>query len=162
MKSAVDKYIEFHALEPREVGQFPASFKIPAEVQLAGDAVHVLYRSGKVDPATDRKPKRPLDYIHDHKKGVKVYRADAHYSQRQKRTPKWIRETKALVLLGQCLGFAYRDGDGYEVDGKASSPYPELYTTPNGRCLVVVQDKRRVVALIWGGTLGVERRGIVG
>jgi len=39
---------------------------------------------------------------------------------------------------------------------------PELYTIPAGTALLVVEDKRHVAAIIWGGALGVECRGIVG
>jgi hypothetical protein len=156
----VRKYVEFHQFEPRKVGKFRSSFEIPAEVKFAGDATFVLYRSDKLNPTTGA-DEGTIDYIHDHKDGVKVYRTDAHFSGRSKRVPKWIRETKSLVRLGICTGFGYVDKDGYEIEAKTRSPLPELYTIPSGKALLVIQSKRRVIALIWGGRLGVEGRGIV-
>lgn len=163
MKRALDMYRSFWRLEPDDVGDFPASFKIPREAILVGDAVHVMYRSGKVDPSTLKQPRNPVDYIHEHDAGVKCYKVGARASEGPvKPVPQWIQNTKQLVLLGECIGFAYNDGDeDFDTEAGVSKPYPELYTTPNGRALVVVQGRRRVVALVWGGKLGVEPRGIV-
>lgn len=151
-------YYDFHQYEPRKIGAFSRGFRIPRAAGLAGDAVHVMYRSGKKDPVTLEKPKRPLDYIHEHDAGVKVYRTDLDENAR--RVPSFITDVKELVLLGECLGFAYDDGE-VEIDAQVRSPFPELYTIPSGKALLVIQDKRDVLALIWGGRLGVEPRGIV-
>ena len=76
--------------------------------------------------------------------------------------PARIRNAETLTALGLCcLGFSYDSGDGV-VEAKVTKPYPELYTIPSGHALIVVQAKRKVLALIWGGKLRVERRGIVG
>lgn len=157
-KKALKMYETFNGYQPKKIGVFPASFTIPSSAALAGDAVEVLYRSSKLDPVTGAKPKRPVDYIHDHDAGVKVYRTDL--DDEGTRVPLFITDTRELVLLGECLGLAYRVGDD-ETEMQVAKPYPELYTIPSGKALVVVQDKRRVVALIWGGRLGVEARGIV-
>jgi hypothetical protein len=159
-RRALKMYTDFHQLEPKKIGAFGSSFAIPSEVVLAGPAKNVLYRSGKRDPATLKKPPRPLDYIHEHDDGVKVYRTDLRDGS-VRRVPDFITGVGELVLLGQCLGFAYLDHDGEEIEAQVRTPYPELYTIPSGRALLVVQDKRRVLALIWGGRLGVEPRGIV-
>ena len=156
----VRKYVEFHQFEPRKIGRFHSGFKIPDEALLAGPAVHVLYRSDKLNPTTGA-DEGVIDYIHDHKRGVYVYRTDRGFVGRAYRVPRWIRDAPSLVRLGDCLGFAYQDGDGKQVEGKAKRPLPELYTIPNGKALLVVQSKRTVLALIWGGRLGVEARGIV-
>jgi hypothetical protein len=67
-----------------------------------------------------------------------------------------------LTLLGQCLGFAYYDPESdQEIEAKVTQPFPELYSIPSGKALLVIQSKRTVLALIWGGRLGVEARGIV-
>lgn len=164
---AVDKYREFHRFDPKDIGPFEPDFSIPDEVVCVGRSLEVLYRSGKVDPETMRKPRRPLSYIHDHEAGVfthlpawllPVPNDDVELVE----VPYWIREAPALTLLGQCLGFAYQPEDGDRVDAEGTRPLPELYCTPDGRALLVVQDKREVLALVWGGTLGVEARGIVG
>lgn len=160
-KKALEMYETFNGYQPKKIGAFPSSFSIPTSTVLAGDAVEVLYRSGKLDPITRRKPKKPIDYIHDHDPGVKVYRSDLDGDEyMERRVPAFIAGTRELVLLGECLGLTYGTDIGdFEMQVKA--PYPELYTIPSGKALVVVQDKRRVVALIWGGRLGVEWRGIV-
>lgn len=157
-KKALEMYEAFNGYRPKKVGVFPASFRIPTTVALAGEAVEVLYRSSKLDPTTRQKPKRPIDYIHDHDAGVKVYRTDLEGNER--RVPDFITGVNELVLLGECLGLAYAT-DGEETEMQVAKPYPELYTIPSGKALLVVQDKRHVVALIWGGRLGVEARGIV-
>jgi hypothetical protein len=50
--------------------------------------------------------------------------------------------------------------DGREAEGRA--PLPDLCCTPDGKCLLVVQGKRKVLAMMWGGALGVFARGIDG
>ena len=89
-----------------------------------------------------------------------LYRIDI--DGREIAVPSWLHGSEQLVLLGECMGYAYVDGDGAGVEAKSTAPLPELYTTPDGHALVVVQDKREVLALVWGGGLGVEWRGIVG
>jgi hypothetical protein len=160
---AVEKYVQFHRLEPRDIGRFSSSFKIPDRMACVGAATHVLYRSDKVDPVTLRKPKAPRNYIHDHDHGVGCYLPlDEGDGAATVAVPYWIRETQALCLLGQCLGFRFRDEGGKLVRAEGTRPLPELYCTPDGRCLLVIQDKRHLLAAIWGGVLGVEARGIVG
>ena len=159
--AAIKQYIDFHQYEPKSIGSFSRSFHIPTEATFVGPASFVLYRSSKKDPVTMRKPARPIDYIHKHEKGVKLYRTDRAADGPVRRVPKWIHEARALTLLGKCLGFAYFVGD-FEVEAQGRRPLPELYAVPSGKALLVVEGKRKVVALIWGGSLRVEPRGIVG
>jgi len=157
---AVAIYEGFHRFAPRKVGEFHPSMKIPSRVNKQGPAVDVLYRSNKTDPETLKKPRKPIDYIHEHdSKGVFTYlpRGPGELVE----TPHWIRDAKALCRLGHCLGFKFKR-DGKIVEAKGKKPLPELYCTANGKALVVVQDKRDVLALVWGGKLDVEPRGIVG
>lgn len=161
MRRAETKYVEFHSHDPNKVGSFHKDMKIPTRAKLAGDGINVLYSSDKLNPESGE-DEGWINYIHDHNRGVKVYRSDAHFSGESEDVPDWIHSETELTWLGDCLGFEYRDHEGYAVQGNATEPLPELYTTPNGRALLVIQDKRRVIALIWGGKLGVERRGIVG
>lgn len=156
---ALRKYLEFHQQEPRKVGQFHRDLKIPETATLVGDAVNVLYRSDKLNPTT-LEDEGWIDYIHDHEGGVKVYRCDEPDGIRT-RVPSKFRGATELTWLGDCLGFAFRDFDGKEVEAKGEAPLPELYTVPSGRCLLVIQGKRKILAMIWGGRLGVEARGIV-
>jgi len=156
-------YETFHRYEPKVIGAFPSSFEIPKTLYLAGKAVDVMYRSAKVDPATLRKPSKPVNYIHEHdSRGVKCYlpRGDADGPATD--VPDKFRGVSALTRLGFCLGFKFEDEDGQWVDADARAPLPDLYATPDGRCLLVIQSRRRVLAMVWGGGLGVYARGIDG
>lgn len=190
--AGVDKFREFHRKEPRKIGEFHSDFEIPARVRLLGTAKYVLYRSDKVDPETLEQPRHPQNYIHEHDAGVKVYvPSDAKTARRfgyeatleipaPDARPGIIQRVircgfddpsisagssqeldVELVRLGMCLGFAFEDDDG-EHEAQATAPLPELYCSTSGRTLLVVQNKRELVALIHGGALGVEARGIVG
>ena len=190
--AGVDKFREFHRKEPRKIGEFHRDFVIPERVRLLGVAKFVLYRSDKVDPETLEQPKHPLNYIHEHDAGVKVYvPATSKVAKRYGYTdeleiprhgarPGIIQRIiragfddasicaggsqdieVELVRLGLCLGFGFEDDNG-EHEAQATSPLPELYCSTTGRTLLVVQSKRELVALIHGGALGVEARGIVG
>lgn len=158
---ALGLYKKFWKLDPRRVGAFGSGFRIPKRAHLAGEAVHVMYRSGKCDPLTYQKPERPIDYIHEHDKGVRVYRCDSEATGPLVDVPQFITSVTELVLLGQNLGFCYHDDTDTDIEALPRRPYPELYSIPSGKALLVVQDKIDVVALIWGGRLDVEGRGIV-
>jgi hypothetical protein len=156
---AVERYRAFHRLEPTRIGEFDAGFQIPERMMYVGPALWETYRSSKVDPATLRRPRKPIDYIHEHSQGVGAYlpvagRADSVA------VPGRFRDAAALTKLGLCTGFAFDDGGEQEVVGRA--PLPELYATPDGRCLLVIQSKKKVLAMMWGGGLGVYPRGIDG
>lgn len=157
-EDAVEMYKTFHRNDPKWVGQFDPSFVIPTRVRQLGEARFVLYRSDKVDPETLKKPRKPVDYIHDHEGGVSAYDTRGRLDTE---VPTFITDTTALVLLGACLGFGWSDDD-VEAEAEVTAPLPELYTIPAGTALLVVEDKRHVAAIIWGGALGVEGRGIVG
>ena len=161
MSRAEKKYVEFHQFEPREIGKFGKGFSIPERAELAGRGIYVLYRSDKLNPTTGE-DEGVIDYIHKHKAGVKVYRVDDEEVGPSRKVPQFITGAKELTLLGQCLGFAYEDSEGQEVVGEPSYKNCELYTIPSGKALLVIESKRRVCALIWGGKLDVEARGIVG
>lgn len=152
-------FTDFNGKPPRRVGNFKPSFKIPRHVRLLGDSLNILYRSDKVDPATGKQPRGTVDYIHDHDPGVKTYAPDEGGDHE---TPGWLRDTTSFVLLGKCLGIDYRDEDGEDVEIGAINPLPELYCTPCGRALLVITGKKLLEAIIWGGSLTVEDRGIVG
>lgn len=154
---AVAKYIEFNRLDPKEIVT-DLHFEWPARMRCMGESTWVTYKSRKIIPDNMKKPKTPVDYIHEHDAGVKLYVPDGALDTE---LPKFIRECKALTLLGECTGFGFKKSDGKgEATGKR--PYPELYCTPDGRALVVIQSKRDLVAIMFGGSLGVEGRGIVG
>lgn len=168
---AVEKFVEFHRFDPRKTALMP-ELVIPAKLRRAGDAVHVLYRSDKVDPATLKKPRKPVNYIHEHNAGVHVYLPGTGADVSIHRSLEAVRDAKssttkvgALVELGKCLGFAYTDArypDDGPVEAESVAPLPELFCTPDGKVLVVIQSKRQVLAAMWGGALGVFARGIDG
>lgn len=161
-EEALDKYKEFHRHEPERVGAFAQGFHIPEQAIRVGDARYVLYRSDKVDPETLRRPRRPIDYIHEHNAGVGTYLpVPFRGSPGPRAVPSKFFEVDSLVRLGICLGFAFsRDGVDHEFE--AVAPMPDLYCTTDGRCLLVIQSKRQVLAMMWGGALGVFARGIDG
>jgi hypothetical protein len=160
--TAKSKYVQFHQHEPNKVGSFHRDLVIPADAYFVGVAKDVLYRSDKLNPET-LEDEGWIDYIHEHDAGVRVYRFDREASEvgTVRAVPKTHRAVRELTWLGNCLGFSYTDHAGNVVDAKGKKPLPELYTTPSGRCLLVIQNKRKLLAMIWGGRLGVEPRGIV-
>lgn len=149
--SGLKKFFEFHQLEPTKAGQF-SGLRIPNRIAKAGSASWVAYASNKWSG-------KRTNYIHDHEAGVKTCRPDIKGDLLD--IPSSLRNTKTLVKLGDCLGFGYNDGEG-DVEAKVSKPYPELYCTPDGSVLLVIQNKRKLIAIIWGGLLDVKARGIVG
>lgn len=154
---ALEKYEEFHRHAPKRVGMFAREFKIPERIARAGESKWVTYRSDKVDPETLRRPRKPINYIHEHHAGVVTYLTSASHGKMTEVPSRFRFDDGALVLLGSCLGFKY---DEQEVEGVA--PLPDLYCTPDGKCLIVVQSRRTVLAMMWGGALGVFARGIDG
>jgi len=153
-EAAIDKYKEFHRYDPRRLEDL-GELEIPRRVRKLGAAKYVLYRSKKTDPTSLRRPKKPVDYIHEHDAGVMLYVADG---KPDTDVPEEFAEVTALVSLGSCLGFALRDG----TEAEGTPPLPDLACTPDGRCLLVIQDKMKVLAMMWGGGLGVWPRGIDG
>lgn len=161
---AIAKYTEFHRYDPKDIGAFSPSFQIPELVYRAGPAKHVLYQSSKVDPATLRRPRRPVDYIHEHDAGVVCYVTNARDvgGGSPVRVPSEFVQVEALTRLGFCLGFAFEDADGEVCEVEGRPPLPDLYCTPCGKCLLVIQSRKIVLAMLWGGALGVFGRGIDG
>lgn len=156
--AAIRRFKLFQGVDPRAEGEFP--LEIPASVFRAGDAIEVMYRSDKRDPATDRVPAKPIDYIHEHDHGVGYYRTDGGGTRVT--VPAWLHREQHIVLIGKFLGAAYRDANGDEFDAKAGRGKTTLWTIPSGKALLVIDEsKPRIVALVWGGKLGVFRRGIV-
>ena len=82
----------------------------------------MIYRSDKTDPETLKKPRKPLDYIHEHdSKGVYTYLPRGPGETIE--TPHWIRDAKALSKLGDCLGFKFkRDGKVIEQGTLLAQP----------------------------------------
>ena len=161
LEQAVKLYTDFHRFEPRDINTFHKDFFIPHEGVMVGPALMVLYTSDKVDPYSLVPPDKPEHYYHEHKDGVKVVRFDAPDDEGPiKKIPKRICGVGSLTRLGRCDGFFYLNQDDEEVAAECTGNV-ELYATPNGKALLVIDKKKDVVAAIWGGKLDVEPRGIV-
>jgi hypothetical protein len=156
-KAAVGKYEEFHRFKPKRLEM--VDVVIPKMIVRAGKGVWVTYRSMKVDPTTMIRPRsKGVDYIHEFDAGVMIYIKDGDGPRVE--VPKAF-HVDAMVKLGTCLGFCFKDGDD-KVEAQSEPPMPDLCATPDGKCLFVVQDRKEVLAMIWGGALGVFARGIDG
>lgn len=155
LDEGISKYAEFTKFQPRRVTTF--DFKIPTKLYCVGSADWTYYESKKWE-------NKPNWYKHEHEAGVKIYVPQLIDDQRGDivETPTMLRETKTLVKLGNSLGFEYTDLDGAGIEAETSKPYPELYCTPSGKALLVIQGKKTLIACFWGGWLSVTARGIVG
>lgn len=150
LSKGVEAYFEFHQLNATKIGVF-VGLKIPNKLSRAGDSKWIAYRSSKWSG-------KPANYIHDHSHGAHTYKPGAGNMYD---VPYAATRAKTLVRLGHCLGFEYEDSKG-PVEAVVRAPYPELYCTPDGSVLLVIEDKRKLLAMIWGGSLDVTKRGIVG
>jgi len=162
LAEAIDGYEDFHAWEPREIGEM--NLVIPTTVCVVGEMVQTLYRSDKWE-------NKSSDYFHDHDPGVMIGRTDAAARvanpgcQTGVRLPHWITDAKAVYMLGRCLGYSYTQPDGEPIEAKVGRPLPELYAVPNRKALLVIDtagDTAECLAVIWGGNLIVKDVGIVG
>lgn len=164
MEKALHLYREFHSYDPVRVGQFSKGFRIPREGKYVGEAKTMYYTSDKLNPVTGE-DEGHIQYYHPHEGGVRLYLTDSKGMQRpggMRRIPKWIYGTKELVRLGDFDGFDYEDFDGEMKKAEGIGRLPEWYAIPSGKALLVIQDKRFVQAILWGGDLRVEWRGVVG
>lgn len=159
---ARELYTEFHQFDPVDEGEFRPGFKIPPEAFYVGEAQTMFYTSDKLNPETG-KDEGFVRYFHPHEGGVQLCVTDDHGLEGEWRDiPEWIREATTLVLLGQCDGYEFKDFDGKVREARATGRKPEWFCISSGKALLVVQDKQRVLAVVWGGELNVEWRGVVG
>jgi hypothetical protein len=77
------------------------------------------------------------------------------------KVPLAIRNATTLTQIGlRALGFAFEyDGDEHEAKVPAGT---EWFWSQTARALYLIQKKRQLIAVVWGGNLNVEPRGIVG
>lgn len=160
-RAAEGLYRRFHKFDPRR--QTFSNLKIPESLYRVGEAEQVLYRSDKLNPET-LEDEGVLDYFHNHSAGVKMCLRDADAEDFDEiAVPARARTTSSLVVLGKCLGFTFRDPNGRVRKVEGTDPLPELCAVPpSGNILLVVQSKRSVLAMMWGGKLKVRPEGIVG
>lgn len=145
------RYLEFHKLDPKRTGQLKGLY-IPGGMNYVGAALFTAYRSDKWENEAH-------NYWHDHESGVRVYRSDTDGIDTD--VPAWLRQTTTLVRLGTCLGIGYMTKDSV-VEMRPGRSRPDLFCTPNGRALLIVDHRPQIVAMLWGGHLDVTGRGIVG
>lgn len=161
LSKAKNLYSTFHQFEPTSVGEFSRQFEIPSVARHVGKGKTMLYTSDKLNPESGR-DEGYVSYFHTHEDGVKICVTDESVPGRWCRIPRWIREVEVLVLLGQCDGYEFENFEGELQEARAVGRRPEWYCVPSGKALLVVQDKRSVLALVWGESLRVEWRGVVG
>lgn len=161
LRKAERLFETFHQFEPVKVGDFHTGFKIPREANYVGEAKTMFYSSDKLNPETGE-DEGWIRYFHEHEGGVRMYVTDDSRGGEVRKIPKWISDAKALVRLGDCDGWEYEDFDGGTAKAESTGNKPEWYCTPSGKALIVVQDKKHVLAIAWGGELCVEWRGVVG
>lgn len=159
-RKGIDRYITFNEFTPKEVGEM--TIDVPVDVLRVGEASWVSYRSDKWSDGWH-------NYIHDHDPGVhctlhgdRAFQRSG-YSGKWRTPPAFVRNADTLTLLGGCIGHGWVTSNGVE-DEKTyrRKDNAELYCTPNGKALLVIVNKRRLDAVIWGGKLDVQNRGIVG
>ena len=142
----------FHSRAAKNVTAFPASVKIPSEISVEGPCIWVTYRSDKWGKGT-------YEYIHEIDSYPKVKLGVVGGEGPIRRVPQRIQNVTTLSRIGACIGWAFADGDE-ELEAKVSGC--EWFWAPAGKALIAIQNKRKVIAIIWGGELDVEDRGIVG
>lgn len=152
LHQAIEKYLEFHALDPKDMGELPR-FRFPRKAYVMGKAKTTYYCS-------DKWSGKKVNYFHEHNAGVKVAAVDAQQGGEIIEVPDFIRSSETIILLGTCLGFDFESEDG-EIEAKVGSPRPKLYTIPSGKALLVV-DNGKLSVLMWGGGLDVRDVGITG
>lgn len=158
--AAQKMFRRFHTRDWRGEGDFHPDLVIPDRVQCLGPAIHTLYKSDKLNPS-DGRDEGWIEYIHEHDAGVNVYKP-ARGGAGDVAVPAFIRNCDQFTWLGKSLGFAYWDENDKKCEARATEPLPEIYCTPGGgKALLVIQNKRTLLAILWGGRLAVERRGIV-
>jgi hypothetical protein len=145
----------FHDFEMRGSGKFRGEIVVPARMALAGPCRFVTYRSDKWSNGAH-------EYIHTITSFPKVKVAvTGEDTGRTIAVPKRVQDAVTVSFIGRALGFAAEKPDGDEVEATFPAS-AEWYWSPTGKALYCVQGKSKLLAVVWGGRLDVEPRGIVG
>lgn len=153
-RSAKKLFEDFHSFEMRGSGRFRKEIRIPDRVPVIGPCKYVTYRSDKWNDGTH-------EYIHKITSFPRVKMAVIGADAPDRAVPKRVCDAVTVSLIGGALGFAAELPDGDEVEGTFPAK-TEWYWSPTGKALYAINNKTRLLAVVWGGDLEVEPRGIIG
>ncbi len=156
LRAAVEVFEDFHDFDHRRIGKFDGRMRIPSAVWVPGPCKYVTYKSDKWGKGT-------YEYIHTITSfpRVRIGLVEKFDGARRVTVPARVQKVEAVTLIGRCTGFSYVDVDGEAVECATNAKH-EWFWSPSAKALILVEGKRRVVAVVWGGKLNVEPRGIVG
>jgi hypothetical protein len=154
-RAATRLFTGFHDYDPRDVGKLNASLIIPEAVFYAGPCTYVTYRSNKWNDGTH-------DYIHKIESYPRVSLGFVDEDTgRTRRVPSRISNNATLVQIQtRAIGFGYRKLDGEEQHAEVSGC--QWFWHPVGKALLLIRNKRKLVAIAWGGKLDFKPQGLVG
>lgn len=155
LRPAVEVFEKFNDFDISDVHAFSGSLKIPGTVEVVGKATQILYKSKKWSDGSH-------GYYHEIESYPRVrVGVTQRGTGRETKLPQRIINTETLTQIGErSLGYEYEaeDGEKYEVN----PPRSVWYWSVRGRALLLIQDKRKLLAVVWGGDLDVRPEGIVG
>jgi hypothetical protein len=151
---AIKTFEGFNEYPSKGASKFAREIVIPERMPSPGPCRWVTYRSDKWNNGTH-------DYIHTITSYPRVKCAMAGENYETVKVPAKVRNATTLTQVGlRALGFAFEyDDDEYEASVPAGT---EWFWSQTARALYLIQNKRKLIAVIWGGKLNVEPRGIVG
>lgn len=156
-RRAMSKLEEFHQRAPKKHWKNTHT-SIPRTVVVVGEMLVIRYSSDKW--GEDRAQK----YFHEHDGGVKCGLVEDTRRNPPDgevvEVPQRIRGVQTLTFLGRFLDGEYVTPEGKH--GRIAGSKASWWCSPDGHALFVVDnDTDEVLAVVWGGDLGVEARGIV-
>lgn len=155
LRSAVKTFEGFHQYDHKDVGQFKREIIVPERMSYAGPCLWVTYKSDKWGEGTH-------DYVHKIESYPKVKCCIVEDTGKTIKVPARVRDATTLSLIGlRALGFAFEDGKDGETEAKLPRS-AEWFWSPSAKALYCIENRSTLAAVIWGGKLDVEPRGIVG
>lgn len=154
VSQAAETFEGFNEYEAKGAYRFAKEIVVPDRIPIAGPCKWVTYKSDKWNDGTH-------DYIHTITSYPRVKCGLLGYDYPTKIVPAKVRDVTTVTQIGlRALGFAFeRDGEEFEAKLPTGT---EWFWSQTGRSLYLIQKKRKLVAVIWGGELNIEPRGIVG
>ncbi len=154
VSQATKTFEDFNEYPSKGVSKFAREIVVPERMPYPGPCRWVTYRSDKWKNGTH-------DYIHTIASYPRVKCVMAGEDYPTVKVPLAVRNATTLTQIGlRALGFAFEyDGDECEAKVPAGT---EWFWSQTARALYLIANKRKLVALVWGGDLNVEPRGIVG